>query len=198
MEFTFATEELKAKANLLREVIQDGGRYAGAEIIADTSVTLEPKYKGCPYGGKDAVKSITEYSVCVNGNYTKSINARRAKENKPTDFVAKKNWHKKLWDTKNGAIVAKRSEVEKGLPITEVYIFFTNKPIYKGVPSYGHTIKGVLATKAEVATINFYKKNRAIEAGISQGLSTEKAMIVNTVKASNIIELRANKQVVKF
>jgi hypothetical protein len=198
LNITFASQELENKTNLLKEVIKDGGRYAGAEIIANTSVTLQPKKAGCPYGIKDAVKSTTEYSVCVNGRYADSINKRRAKENKDENFVAKKNWHVKIYDSVNGSIVAKRSEVENGLPLTETYIFFTNKPLYKGVPSYDYSLQGRSATKAEEATIKFYKKNRAIEASKSQGLSVENALIVNTVKASNVIELRANKQVVKF
>jgi hypothetical protein len=195
---TFASKELENKTNLLKEVINDGGRYAGAEIIANTSVTLQPKKNGCPYGVKDDVKSITEYSVCVNGRYADSINKRREKENKATNFVAKPNWFVRLYDGKNGSIVAKRKEVENNLPITETYIFFTNKPLYKGVPSYNYSLQGRDATNEEILTIKKFKKDRKIEASKSQGLSVENALIVNTVKVSNIHEIRANKQVLNF
>jgi hypothetical protein len=193
---TFANEKIEQLANTLKEVINDGGRFQGAEIIANTSVSLQPKKDGCPYGAKDDVRSTTEYSVNVNGIYQNAINKRREKEEKQTDFVAKQNWHVKIFDGANGSIVAKRSEVENGLPITEVYILFVCKD--KPMPSYNYTIQGKPATEEEIATIKFYKANRKAQASTYQGLSEENAVVVNTVAASNIIELRANKQVVRF
>ena len=193
---TFANEKIEKLANTLKEVINDGGKYAGAEIIANTTVSLQPKKDGCPYGAKDDVRSTTEYSVNVNGIYQNTINKRREKEEKQTDFVAKQNWHVKIFDGANGSIVAKRSEVENGLPITEVYILFVCKD--KPMPSYNYTIQGKPATEEEIATIKFYKANRKAQASTYQGLSEENAVVVNTVAASNIIELRANKQVIKF
>lgn len=193
---TFANEEIQKKAEFLKELIKDGGKYAGAEIIANTSVTLQPKKNGCPYGAKDDVRSTTEYSVNINGIYQNTINKRREKEEKETDFVAKQNWHVKIFDGANGSIVAKRSEVENDLPITEVYILFVCKD--KPMPSYNYTIQGKPATEEEIATIKFYKANRKAQASTYQGLSEENAVVVNTVAASNIIELRANNQVVKF
>lgn len=192
----FANEEIQQRAEFLKEVINDGGKYAGAEIIANTTVSLQPKKDGCPYGAKDDVRSTTEYSVNVNGIYQNAINKRREKEEKQTDFVAKQNWHVKIFDGANGSIVAKRSEVENGLPITEVYILFVCKD--KPMPSYNYTIQGKPATEEEIATIKFYKANRKAQASTYQGLSEENAVVVNTVAASNIIELRANKQVIKF
>ena len=193
---TFANEKIEQLANELKEVVNDGGKYAGAEIIANTSVSLQPKKDGCPSGAKDDVRSTTEYSVNVNGIYQNAINKRREKEEKQTDFVAKQNWHVKIFDGANGSIVAKRSEVENGLPITEVYILFVCKD--KPMPSYNYTIQGKPATEEEIATIKFYKANRKAQASTYQGLSEENAVVVNTVAASNIIELRANKQVVRF
>lgn len=193
---TFANKKVETLANTLKEVINDGGKYAGAEIIANTSVSLQPKKNGCPYGKKDDVRSITEYSVNVNGIYQKAINKRLMLENKKADFVPRKNWHVKLYDAKNGSIVAKRSEVENNLPITEVYILFTCKD--KPAPSYNYTIKGKPATATEIGVIKYYKANRKAQAGASQGLSEEKALVVNTVAGSNIKEIRANKQVIRF
>ena len=193
---TFANEKIEKLANTLKEVINDGGKYAGAEIIANTTVSLQPKKNGCPYGAKDDVRSTTEYSVNINGIYQNAINKRREKEEKQTDFVAKQNWHVKIFDGANGSIVAKRSEVENDLPITEVYILFVCKD--KPMPSYNYTIQGKPATEEEIATIKFYKANRKAQASTYQGLSEENAVVVNTVAASNIIELRANKQVIKF
>ena len=66
------------------------------------------------------------------------------------------------------------------------------------MPSYNYTIQGKPATEEEIATIKFYKANRKAQASTYQGLSEENAVVVNTVAASNIIELRANKQVIKF
>jgi hypothetical protein len=193
---TFANEEIQKRTEFLKDLIKDGGKYAGAEIIANTTVSLQPKKDGCPYGAKDDVRSTTEYSVNVNGIYQNAINKRREKEEKQTDFVAKQNWHVKIFDGANGSIVAKRSEVENGLPITEVYILFVCKD--KPMPSYNYTIQGKPATEEEIATIKFYKANRKAQASTYQGLSEENAVVVNTVASSNIIELRANKQVIKF
>lgn len=192
----FANEKVQKLAETLKEVINDGGKYAGAEIIANTSVSLQPKKNGCPYGTKDDVRSTTEYSVNVNGIYANTINKRRELENKEGNFVPKQNWHVKLYDGANGSIVAKRSEVENNLPITEVYLFFVCKD--KPMPSYNYTIGGKNATESEIATIKFYKLNRKLQASISQGLSEENGAVVSTIAGSNIIELRANKQVVKF
>lgn len=191
---TFVNEEIQKKAEFLKELIKDGGKFQGAYLIGNTSVTLQPKKNGCPYGAKDDVRSTTEYSILLNGNYADRINKIRIKEEKEANFVPKKVWHTKLFDSKNGSIVAKRSEVENGLPITEIYLFCA----CASAKSYDYTIQGKPATDEEVATIKFYKANRSLQASKSQGVSEENAIIVTTIASSNLIELRANKQVIKF
>jgi hypothetical protein len=191
---TFANEEIQKRTEFLKDLIKDGGRFQGAYLIGNTSVSLQPKKNGCPYGTKDDVRSTTEYNVLLNGTYVDRINKIRIKEEKEANFVPKKPWHIKIYDSKNGSIVAKRSEVENDLPITEVYLLCA----CGSAKSYDYTIQGKPATEQEVATIKYYKVNRSLQASKSQGVSEENAIIISTIASSNLIELRANNQVVKF
>ena len=194
LNYTYATKEIENKVNFLKGLINDGGKFGGAMIVANTSASLMPKKDGCPYGKKDDVRKDTEYSVDLNGKYADKINRLRASENKDENFVPKKNWHVKLFDSVNGSIVAKRSEVENNLPITEIYLLCA----VRFAKSSNYTIQGVKATESEVEAIKKFTKNRKAEASKSQGVSEENGHIVTTIASSNFIEVRANKQVVEF
>jgi hypothetical protein len=194
MEFTFANTEIENRANTLKSIINDGGKFTSVEIEATTSVSLQPKKNGCPYGTKDKVKSLKEYSCNLNGIYQNMINNRKEKEGQEANFESRSNWHVKLYDGINGTIVAKKSEVENNLPITEVYLLVSTK--YAKVTKY--YLQGKEATEQEIATIKKFKKDRKVEASKSQGLSVENAVIVSTIASSNIHEIRANKQVLNF
>ena len=194
LNYTYATKEIQEKVNYLKGLINDGGKFGGATIIANTSASLMPKKDGCPYGKKDDVRKDTEYSVDLNGKYADKINRVRASENKDENFVPKKNWHVKLFDTINGSIVAKRSEVENGLPITEIYLLCA----VRFAKSNNYTIQGVKATESEIETIKKFTKNRKVEASKSQGVSQENGHIVTTIASSNFIKIKANKEVVEF
>ena len=193
-DLTFISKDLERKANLLKELIKDGGKFSSVEIIADTSVSLKPKKEGCPYTAKDKVKSLKEYSANLNGNYYNMVINRKAKENKDKNYEVKKPWFTRLYDTKNGSIVVKTSEIEKNKPISEIYLFIATK--YAKNVSY--SIGGKQATNEEIKTIKAFKKDRKVEASKSQGLSLENALIVSTIKSENIRQIRANKQIVNF
>lgn len=191
LNFKYANEAVKNRAEFLRNLIQDGGRFQGVVIEANTSASLKPKKEGCPYGAKDKVRKDTTYHVDVNGKYADKINRIREKEGKETNFKARKSWHVKLYDTANGSIVAKRSEVENGKPITEIYLlcavrFGSNK---------NYTIQGKPATTNEVETIKKFAVDRKEQASKSQGV--DDGHIVTTIASSNLLEVRANKQVVR-
>ncbi len=190
--YIFASKEIENLATELKELLNDGGSYSGATIVAQTSVTLQPKKNGCPYGKKDAITKLCLYGCSVNGIYRNAINNQRKRENKTTDFVPKKNWFVPLFDFKNGSIIAKRKEVENGLPITEIYVKFVSD--YAEIK--GYFFNGRKATKSEIETIKKYKKNRKKEASKSQGI--EDSVIICTVKASNIRIIKANKKEVVF
>ena len=191
LNFTFANETISNRAEFLRNLIQDGGRFQGVVIEANTTASLKPKKEGCPYGKKDNVRKDTTYHVDVNGKYADKINRIREKEGKEANFTARKSWHVKLYDTANGSIVAKRSEVENNLPITEVYLLCA----VRFGQSKNYTIQGKPASEQEVAMIKKFALDRKEQASKSQGV--DDGHIVTTIASSNLLEVRANKQVVR-
>lgn len=198
---TFATPRLASFANLMRVILNDGGSYTSAMVYANTSQSMQPKKNGCPYGQKDVRKDAV-YSICLNGVYSNAVNKARAKElaaaiergevsadTTAEKFEAKANWHIKIYDCKNGSIVAKRSEVEAGLPVTEIYLLVVNNST--NVTNYYVNGKG--ATEAQIAEIKAWRADRAESAATSQGLENkENAIVVSTISFSNITELHAN------
>ena len=201
---TFASQELKANTMLLREFLNDGGKYATATIFANTTQAFIPKKDGSPYGAKD-IRKDAEYGISLNGNYAKNVQKRLAEqfdyqiENGliPTDsklenFKAKKNWHVKIFDSANGSIVCKRSELENNLPITAVYLLVVNNY----TKNNAYYLQGAKVTdKATLENIAKYRKDRAKETAKSQGLTDKKkALIVSTIAFENISQINANKK----
>lgn len=189
----FETQELEDLACKIKNFLNDGGRASMISLVADTSVGLQPKKNGCPYGAKDKVKSVKNYIARTNFNYTNSVNNRKEKEDKERDFKAKANWHVSLWDTNNGTIAIKRSDVLNGV-ITAIYI----KVATESAKTLSYTIQGVDATNEQVETIKKWKKNRAEEASKSQGLKEENAVIFSTIAVANLMSIKANKKVMTF
>jgi len=199
--FNFATPRVARAAAILATVIDDGGRYQSAIIIANTSQSVQPLKNGCPYR-KDDVRKDCKYGVSLNGCYSKGITKRLQTElneaiergEVPTgttveNYKPKQNWHFRLFDGVNGSIVCKRSEVEAGIPISEIYLLVTND--YSEVLQY--YVHGKLATVEEVEKIKVWRADRAESAAKSQGLANkESALVVSTIAFSNITEIRAN------
>lgn len=192
METTkFENQKLQNLTNIMKAVINDGGKYAGAVITAKVSQTMKPKKDGCPYGQNDITK-ICKYTVGINGNYTNAVNAQRTRENKEANHVSKPAWFVKLFDDFNGSIVAKRSEMETNQPLSEVYLFF----VCHAAETTEYFINDKPATEAEVKSIKMWCADRTESAKESQGL--DKPIIVNTVKFSGITEVRANNMKLQF
>jgi hypothetical protein len=190
---TFANETIENRTNQFKALLNDGGRFNSAVIMARTSASLQPKKNGCPYGAKDAITKLTKYSVGVNGNYKRMIDNRlKAEGANDANYIPKKAWHVTIFDGINGCIVAKRSEVEAGLPLTETYVKFVSNAATTSDYLFG-TRK---ATSDETATVRRWAKDRAAEAAKTQGLKKkENAAIICTVKLSGITEVHANKEV---
>ena len=72
--YIFASKEIENLATELKELLNDGGSYSGATIVAQTSVTLQPKKNGCPYGKKDNITKLCLYGCSVNGIYKNAVN----------------------------------------------------------------------------------------------------------------------------
>jgi hypothetical protein len=197
MNVTFANNQVQRQAELFKALLNDGGKYGSVVISARTSQALEPKKNGCPFGKADEITKLTTYEADVNGNYAKIVNARREKIANQPNYVPTKNWHKKIYDTTNGCIVAKRSEVENGLPITQVYVMIALKP--KAMKSTDYQIKGRKADEDEVALIKQWRKRNVKEdTAKTQGVAVEDAYIIRTIGANGITEVKANGQVVGF
>jgi hypothetical protein len=185
---TFANKEIANRTELFKEILKDGNKYSSVVLTARTSQSLQPKKNGCPYGKLDEITKLTEYSACVNGIYQDAINRRKEKEGQEANFEAQANWQVKIYDGVNGCIVAKRKEVENGLPLTETYVQLVSNTS----KSSDYEIQGRKASEQEVATIKQWRKDGKKDAAKSQGLTEENAVVIRTIKLSGVTSVHAN------
>lgn len=168
---------MKNNIEILKAILNDGGSYAMAIIVAIVSQTMQSLKSGCPYKKGQITKKVT-YTVGLNGVYANAVNNQRVREGKCADFVPKEAWFTRVFDTNNGSIVAKKSDE------TCLYLFFA----CKSAETHEYYIDGKLANDDETATI---KKFKAVQSkSASQGLDTD--IIVRTVAIENINSVHAN------
>lgn len=204
----FASTRLESFANVMKTILNDGGRYNDLVIEANTSVSLKAKKEGCPFGTKDDVRKDCEYNVSINGIYKNAVNKALKKElskkiesgevapdTKIEEYQPKQNWFVKIFDSVNGSIVVKRSEIENDLPITEIYLLVVNN----SSKSLNYYIQGKLADEQTIELIKANRKDRAQETAKTQGLEDkENAVIVSTIAFSNITQIRANNMIIEI
>ena len=171
------------KIELLKAILNDGGSFAIAVITAIVSQAMMPLKSGSPYRKGEITKKVT-YTVGLNGVYANAVNNQRERENKPADFVPQEAWFTRVFDTNNGSIVAKKSDMECH------YIFFT----CKNAENHEYYVNGKLADANETETIKKYKAVASKSA--TQNLQDE--IIVRTVALDNIIHVNANGVKVDF
>ena len=174
-----------AKELKIRSLINDGGKAAFASIIAVVSHSMIKTNKETNeinplWHVKDLVTKKTKYQILLNSIYTNRVNNQREKEGKETDFVAKENWHVKVFDGINGSLVKNRKDLTDS---PELYLLFSQGG---KAETFEYYIDGKIASIDEVNTI---KKFTPIRTATNQGLN--EIIVVNTVKLSNIIELNA-------
>lgn len=171
---------LTEKEAQIINAINDGGMATFAEVTA--LVEQDMLKRGNPLA-KQVVTKLTTYNVLLNANYTNQVNNARIREGKEADFVAKQNWHERVYDSENGSIVCNRNKRENRYLMASIN--FAKTLVY--------FVNGVEATKEEVEIIKQFKKSSSAK---NQGL--DKEIPIRTIKIEGIKEVRANKQVLTY
>ncbi len=115
--------------------------------------------------------------------YQNAVNNQRVREGKEADFQAKSNWHEKVYDSKNGAIVRSKKAQDK------MYL----SGIVESAEVLQYFVDGKEATAEEVEIIKNFKR---VSSAANQGVADE--VIFRTIKIEGIKEVRANKNVIAF
>lgn len=172
--------QLNKKEEIILNAINDGGSATFATIIAE--VEQKVLKRGNPLASAKITK-LVDYKFSLNCIYENAVNNQRKKENKETDFVAKSNWHTKVYDTKNGSIVANKNNTESR------YL----SGIVNGAETLKYFINGIEATAEQIEIIKQFKQKSSAP---NQGLENE--IIFRTIKIAGIKEVRANKNLIIF
>ena len=157
--------------------INDGGSATFATIIA--KVEQKMLKKGNPLRNS-LIEKLVNYKFTLNAIYSNAVNSQRKKEEKNTDFVAKQNWHSKVYDSKNGAIVCNVKNTDKR------YL----SGIVNDAQIISYFVDGVEATKEEVEIIKEFRQKQSKP--INQGLEND--IIFRVIEINNIKKVVANKQ----
>jgi hypothetical protein len=171
---------LKTLSNKELEIINainDGGSATFATIVA--KVEQKMLKKGNPLRSSK-IEKLVNYKFTLNAIYSNAVNSQRKKENKDTDFVAKQNWHSKIHDTKNGAIVCNVKNTDKR------YL----SGIVNDAQIITYFVDGVEATKEEVDIIKQFRQKQSKPT--NQNLDSD--VIFRVIEISNIKKVVANKQ----
>jgi hypothetical protein len=179
MEQTMIT--LSQKEQIICDAINDGGCATFANVLA----VVEQKMlkTGNPLKNS-AITKLTEYSVSLNNNYQNRVNNALVREGKEADFSSKENWHTPVYDSFNGSIVAKKSNM------SDRYL----KMIVNNSKTHKYFVDGVEATPEQLEIIKTYKQksNKAVNQGL------ENDVICRTIKVSGIRQINVNKQQIMF
>lgn len=164
------------KLEIIKNLIKDGGRATFATIVAKVPTNALKRRNPFPNSEK-----VVEYHVLLNGVYKNAVNNQREREGKEADFVAVANWHKKVFDGKNGSIVTNKSG-EKFYLMTIV----SKAKVLGYFDANGNTLEHDQVKP-------FLPKNYKPE---NQGL--EKDVIVRTISLDNIQKIVTNNETLVF
>jgi hypothetical protein len=168
------------KEQIIFNAINDGGSATFATIIAN----VEQKMLKTGNPLKNAViTKLVDYKFMLNAVYQNAVNNKRIKEGKEADFKAQSNWHEKVYDSKNGAIVCNKNKREN------TYL----SGIVQSAENLKYFVDNREATAEEIAIIKQFKQKSSAK---NQGLEDE--VIFRTIKIEGIKEVRANKNVIAF
>jgi hypothetical protein len=173
--------DLSQKEQIIFKAINDGGSATFANVLAvveEKMLKTNNPLKNC------AITKLTEYRVSLNSNYSNRVNNSLIREGKEADFKVKENWHTKVYDSFNGSIVAKKSDM------TCRYL----EMIVENSITHKYFVDGVEATPEQVEVIKTYKQKS--NKPTNQGL--DKDVICRTIKISGIKQINVNKQQVIF
>jgi hypothetical protein len=157
------------KVLILKDLINDGGAAKFARVEAN--VEQKQLKRGNPLKDATITKDVT-YNVKLNCSYSNMVNSRLKKEDKDPNFVAKQNWHQKVYDGVNGSIVEKRSDTS-----CKYLMMILDKSTTEA-----YYVDGRLASPNEVEVIKAYTPDYS---AAEQGGLEDKVNII-TVKIENI------------
>jgi hypothetical protein len=168
------------KEQIIFNAINDGGSATFATIIAN--VEQDMVKTGNPLRSANVTK-LVNYKFLLNAVYQNAVNNQRVREDKEADFKAKSNWHEKVYDSKNGAIVRNKNKHEN------TYL----SGIVESAEVLQYFVNGKEATTEEIEIIKNFKR---VSSAKNQGVEDE--IIFRTIKIEGIKEVRANKNVIAF
>lgn len=168
------------KEQIIFKAINDGGSATFATIIAN--VEQKMLKTGNPLRN-EVVTKLVNYKFMLNAVYQNAVNNKRIKEGKQADFKAQSNWHEKVYDSINGAIVCNKNKPENK------YL----SGIVESADNLQYYVNGIEATDEQIEIIKQFKQKSSAP---NQGLEDE--VTFRTIKIEGIKEVRANKNILTF
>ena len=166
------------KINNILNLLNDGGSSTFASVIAVVSVPMVLTDKES--GDKNPLWSIakkgitkrTKYNVLLNAVYSNMVNNQLVREGKEPNFVAKPNWHEKVYDSENGSVVRNRNKHE------DLYLMVA----VNHSETFEYFVNGVQANADQLAIIKKFRE----KASMPTNQGTDKPIIIRTIKIENI------------
>ena len=130
-------------------MLNDGGSSTFASLVAIVNVPMVLKHKESGdknplwATAKNGVTKRTKYNVLLNSIYSNMVNNQLVREGKEPNFVAKPNWHEKVYDTENGSIVCNKNKKE------DLYLLVA----VNHSETFEYFVNGVQATADQLETI---------------------------------------------
>jgi predicted transcriptional regulator len=168
---------LSKKEQQIINAINDGGSATFATIVA--KVEQKMLKKGNPLRNS-LIEKLVDYKFTLNAIYSNAVNSQRKREEKDTNFVAKQNWHSKVYDTKNGAIVCNVKNTDKR------YL----SGIVNDAQIISYFVDGIEATKEQIDIIKEFRQKQSKPT--NQNLEND--IIFRVIEIDNIKKVVANKQ----
>jgi hypothetical protein len=177
---TNVMNKLNNKEQIIFQAINDGGSATFATIIAN--VEQKMLKTGNPLRNA-VVTKLVDYKFLLNAVYQNAVNNQRIREGKEADFKAQSNWHEKVYDSVNGAIVCNKNKREN------TYL----SGIVQSAENLKYFVDGIEATAEQIEIIKQFKQKSSAP---NQKLENE--ITFRTIKIEGIKEVRANKNVITF
>lgn len=165
----------------LKNFINDGGKASHGKIVAITDQKMLKR--GNPL--KDAeVTKLVSYIALLNANYQNTVNNALAREGKEGNFESKETWFTPIYDSFNGSLVAKKSD------LTCTYLKF----ILKSAKTHKFFVDGIEATAEQLEVIKQFKQKSS--SPTNQNLDSPIQPL--TIKTQNIVSVKTGGEELEF
>jgi hypothetical protein len=172
---------LNNKEQQIIDAINDGGSATFATIVAKVEQKMLKTNNPLR---NSKIEKLVNYKFTLNAIYSNAVNSQRKKEEKDANFVAKQNWHSKVYDTKNGAIVCNVKNTDKR------YL----SGIVNNAEIITYFVDGIEATKEEVEIIKEFRQKQSKPT--NQNLEND--IIFRVIEIDNIKKVVANKNILTY